>query len=345
MDGLIIFGRFPEQEGNITYLTNFRQGFPKNLFYEGAGCQALVLGKKGLVTLVSPLGQPDDTVVNIDGAKVGANFILELAAAIREKGLAKSKLGMAGAGLIPFEIWQALKKTLGKAIFEPADDILQGLREIKSLREIDLLTRAASVGENALAAGMDAARAGNNEMQVDLAMRRSAHQAGADLVARVGVNSGSKLNVRGWPAVTERILQDGDFVMAEIAGWVAGYAFSCSRVQVVGQANVEQKGHLKHLEEAVDWMVDTIQPHQEVGYVLTMHRVQRIMPSAHAIGLEIFEYPWVVMGPVANKPIIKPHTAMCVEPIVQDTRFGSMSLKKTVLISESGPHAFLNTDK
>jgi len=339
LDGLIVLGRYPEQEGSITYLSNFRQGFPKNLHYGGAGCHALVLGEKGLATLVSPMGNPDDTVVNIDGAKVGANFILELASAIREKGLAKNKLGMAGRNLIPFEICQAVEKALGKAVFEPADDILQNFREIKSPREIDFLTRAASVGENALAAGMDAAQAGNNEMQVELAMRRTAHEAGADLVARVGVNSGSKLNVRGWPFVTDRILQDGDFVMVQIAGWAGGYAFSCCRVQVTGQANAEQKEHLKHLEEAADWMVDTLQPHKEVGYVLTMHREQRIMPSAHGIGLEIFEYPWIVMGPVANKPTIKPSTVICVEPIVQDTRYGLMSVKKTVCISETSSHA------
>jgi Xaa-Pro aminopeptidase len=86
-------------------------------------------------------------------------------------------------------------------------------------------------------------------------------------------------------------------------------------------------------------MVETLQPGKAVSYVLTMHREQRIMPSAHAIGLEIFEYPWIVMGPVANKPTIKPNTVMCVEPILQDTRFGSMSVKRTVFISESGSQA------
>ncbi len=247
LDGLIVFGRYPEQEGDITYLTNHRQGFPKNLYFGGAGCHALVLGEEGLGTLISPMGNPDDTVVNIDEAKAGTNFSLELASAIREKGLAKNKLGMAGRDLIPFQIRHALEKALGKAIFEPADDILRSLREIKSLGETDLLTIAASVGENAIAAGMKAAKAGNNAMQVELAMRRAAYEAGADMVARVSVNSGSKLNVRGWPFVTARILQDGDFVMAEIAGWAGGYAFSCSGVQVVGQANAEQKEHLKHL--------------------------------------------------------------------------------------------------
>jgi len=334
LDGMIVLGRYPEQEGNVTYLSNFRQGYPKSLYYGGAGCHALILGEKGLGTLVSPMGNPDGTVVNIDGAKVGTNFILEIASAIREKGLAKKKIGMAGRDLIPFEICQAVEKALGKAVFEPADDILRDLRSIKSPREIDLLTHAASVGETALAAGMAAARARATEIKVELAMRRAAQEAGADLVARVSVNSGSKLNARGWPSVTDRILEEGDFVMAEIAGWAGGYAFSRSGVQVVGQATGEQKAHLKHLAEAVDWMVETLQPHKQLGYVLTMHREQRIMPAAHAIGLEIFEYPWIVMGPVANKPIIKPNTVMCVEPILQDTRFGSMSAKKTVFISE-----------
>jgi len=338
LDGLIVFGSYPDQEGHLTYLTNFRQGYPRNLRFKGAGCHALVLGEKGFGTLVSPNGLTEDTVVNIEGAKVGTNFILELASAIREKGLAKNKLGVVGTDLIPFEIWQATEKELGKATFESAEDIFQELRSIKNPIEITLLTSAASIGENALSEGMVAARAGNTEMQVELAMRRTAHEAGADVVARVGVNSGSSLKFGGWPPVTGRILQDSDFVMVEIAGWAGGYAFSCAGVHVVGQANAEQKEHLKHLEEAVDWMVETLQPHKEVGYVLTMHREQRILPSAHGIGLEIFEYPWIVMGPVANKPTIKPNTVMCVEPIVIDVRFGSMSIKRTVFISETGSH-------
>lgn len=337
LDGLLVFGSFPEQEGNISYLSNFRQGYPKNLRYGGAGCHALLFSQSGPGILVSPQGQIDSTVVNIQGVKAGYDLGQELAAVVREKHLANDTLGLVGTDLLPSAIWQATEKALSKAAFEPADDILADLRSIKSPEEIALLSKATSVGNSILAAGMEAARQGSTEAQVELAMRQAAFEAGADLLARVGVNSGPSLKPRGWPFVSGRVLQAGDFVMLEIAGWANGYAFCGAKAGVVGAASAAQEDHLKHLEEAAAWMVETLQPHQELGYVMTMHREQRILPSAHGIGLEIFEHPWVVMGPMPTKPFMQPKTVMCVEPVMVDARFGTMSICQTVLLTESGP--------
>jgi len=337
LDGLVVFGSYPEQEGNITYLSNFRQGYPKNLHYGGAGCHALLLGPKGPGTLVSPAGQVDSSVVNIDGIKTGYNLSLELVAAIREKDLADRKLGLVGMDLLPSAICQATEKAVSKAASEPAADILAGLRSIKSPQEIAILSNGASVAESIISAGMEAAKQGSSEAQLELAMRRDAFEAGADLLARVGVNSGPSLKPRRWPPVSGRTLQEGDFVMLEIAGWANGYAFCGAKTHVVGKASAAQKDHLNHLEDAAAWMVETLQPHRDLGYVLTIHREQRIFPSAHGIGLEVFEHPWVVMGALPDRPTMHPNTVMCIEPVMVDARFGTMSICKTVLVGESGP--------
>jgi Xaa-Pro aminopeptidase len=123
----------------------------------------------------------------------------------------------------------------------------------------------------------------------------------------------------------------------EIAGWAGGYGFSAARVQAVGSASAEQEAHLAHLAEAVEWMRESLQPRKPVGYVMTVHREQRIMPAAHGIGLDIFEYPWILPGPGPKKHQVPPGSVLCVEPIMTNTRFGSVSIKRTVLVDEDGP--------
>lgn len=337
LDGLVVLGAYPEQEGDVTYLCGFRQAYPKVLGSGGAGCQALVLGREGLATLVSPTGYQNPELANLDGVRLGPELVAELATALRDKGLANAKVGVAGWRLTPVELWRAVEKALPKAAFEAADELLQGLRGVKSPAEIGLLARAARVGAAAAQAGLAVARPGTSEAQVEEIMRQAAAEAGAEVVARVGVQSGAALRLRGWPPVTGRALADGDLVQVEIAGWAGGYAFSAARVQAVGAASPEQAEHLAHLGEAVEWMRESLQPERPMGFVMTVHREQRIMPAAHGIGLDIFEHPWILPGPGPKKQAVPLGGVLCVEPVMTNTRFGSVASKRTVLVEAAGP--------
>ncbi len=337
LDGLIVFGSYPDREGAVTYLSNFREGYPDSLGQGGAGFSALVLAATGLITLVSQAASPGQSLANTEAVKTGPSLVPEVAGAIREKDLVAGKIGVVGLDLIPAGIWQALQKACAKAEFEAADGLLNAIRGKKSLQEAAILAQAAWVGEQAVTAGMEAARAGQRQAALEMAMRQAAQQAGAELVSRIGVISGPSLTPGGWPPVSDRILESGDFVMLKIAGWTGGYAFSTAKTMVAGQASAQQRDHLAHLDEALDWMVGTLQPNADVGYVLTMHREQRIMPSAHGVGLDVFEHPWVSMGPMPQKPIMRPGTVMCVDPLIMDANFGLMANQATVLVTDSGP--------
>ena len=132
-------------------------------------------------------------------------------------------------------------------------------------------------------------------------------------------------------------MENGDLVQVEIAGWAGGYAFSAARVHTVGAASDEQTDHLAHLAEAVEWMRESLQPVNPVGFVMTVHREQRIMPAAHGIGLDIFEHPWILPGPGPKRQPVSSGSVLCVEPVMINTRFGSVAIKRTVLVDQAGP--------
>lgn len=334
LEGLIVCGLSPRRTGDLTYLTNFRPGPVRNLGFQGAGCHALVLAGEGPGLLVSPLAAPGEGLANLAGVKSGVDFNAELAAAVRELGLATARLGLAGSDLMPVSVWLGLGKSLPKAELEPADDLLRGQRALKSPQEIELLSLAAQAGQRALAAGAEAVRAGVSETELELALRAAAHEAGAETLAQAAVNSGPVLKGPGGG----RTVEAGDLVSLALSGWCGGYAFSAGKVVVAGQASGYQREQLQHLEEAAQYMVETLQPNRAVGYVTSLHAGQTILPAAHGLGLETYEYPWIITGPMAQKPVLASNMVICVEPMLMDGELGALPASKTILITDKGPH-------
>jgi len=333
LDGLILSGLGTGRVGDIAYLCNYRPGSARNDGFQGAGCHALALAVEGPAMLVSPLGHFGDGLFNLGGCKASSDFSGDLAGAVRELGLASGKLGVAGSDLMPASVWLSLNKSLPKAELEPADDILRGLRAVKSTEEIEVLSQAAYVGEQALAKGIDAITPGVSQRSLELALRGAAYQAGAEAIAHALVDSGPALNGAG----QGRKVQKGDMVSLAISGWCGGYAFSCTKVAVAGQAGQHQRDQLQHAEEAARYMVETLEPNRAVGYVTSLHGGQTILPAVHGVGLEIFEHPWIITGPMARKPVVVPNMVICVEPILVDGELGSLPISKTVLVTDQGP--------
>jgi Xaa-Pro dipeptidase len=333
LDGLIAFSGYAEREGHVCYLTNHHLSFPNVMSHMGLGHAALVLPAEGLGVLVSPFGYEADKVVGIDDSRTGMDLVRELVAAVKDKGLDQGRIGIVGTDVVPAEYYNAVHRGLSKASFEGADDLLESQRLIKSKRELELLRQAAQIADVGLQAGMEAARAGVHEYDVELAARRAALEAGADFLPRVRVSSGAKVSDLRWPQVSDRQLQKGDFVYLDLIGWYGNYGFDNSRVTVVGGVTGAQADFLNHMVEATDWMIDTLKPGRPARFVYTESRDRIITPFGHGIGLEICEHPWITMG---REFVPQPNMVLCIEPSLESQEYGSMAIEDTVAITETG---------
>jgi len=332
LDGLIAFSSYAEREGHVCYLTNHHLSFPNVMSHSGLGHAALILPAEGKGVLVSPFGYEEEKVVGIGDAKTGLNLVTDVVAAAREKKLDDRRIGIAGLDVIPVEYYEGVVRSLPKATFENANDVLEGQRVIKSQAEVALLRQAARIADAGLQAGMEATREGVREYEIELAARKAALEAGADFIPRVRVSSGKKITTLSWPQTTARKLERGDFVYLDFIGWFGNYGFDNSRVTIVGESTDEQRDYLDHLVEATEWMIGVLKPGVKIEFVYTESRGRTIQPFGHGIGLEICENPWITLR---QKFTLQPNMVMCIEPILTSPTFGAMAIEDTVLVTET----------
>jgi len=333
LDGLIAFSSYQERQGHVAYLTNHFISFPNVLSHVGFGYAAAVIPVNLPATLVAPMGYEANKVVGIDSAKVGFNFVGDLIAAMKEKGLVEGRIGVVGTDVIPVEYYHMLAEALPQAKLEPANDVLESQRILKSSAEIALLREAAHIADLGLQAGMEAVRKGVSQFDIELAARRAALDAGADFIPRVRIANGKTITTLGWPMVKDKKLKKGDLVYLDFIGWYGGYGFDNSRVTVVGKPTDAQKDYLEHLLEATEWMIEVLTPGKEIEFSYTESRARTIMPFGHGIGLEICENPWITLG---RGVMLKPNMMVSIEPIVISREMGGMNIEDTVLVTETG---------
>lgn len=333
LDGIIAFSSYAEREGHVCYLTNHHLSFPNVMSHSGLGHAALVLPVEGMGSLISPFGYEAEKVVGIDEAKTGLDLVTDIVSAAKEKKLDGGRIGLVGLDVVPAEYYNGLVQSLSKATFENADDLLESQRAIKSQAEVELLREAARIADAGLLAGMEAAQEGVPEYEIELAARKAALDAGGDFIPRVRVSSGKKITTLSWPQTKARKLGRGDFVYLDFIGWFGNYGFDNSRVTVVGEPTDEQRDYLNHLVEATEWMIEVLKPRVKIGFVYTESRGRAITPFGHGIGLEICENPWILRD---RKVVLQLNMVLCIEPMLVSSKFGSMAIEDTVVITETG---------
>ncbi len=293
LDGLVVYGDEYRRE-NLRYLSNF---WP--IFERGACC----IGRKGDPILAgSPEGAlyaremcPWEDIRNIkEFACVSVpeeiNYPLATFSSLREilgdtlNG--GTKLGVVGKWDMPGPIFDRIRGALPNLEVVEADFILRDLRLIKSENEIACLREAgrlACVGYERLVA---TALPGNTELQATGAAEGAARSAGAEGIPFTVFGSGSRTNtVIGRP--TNKIIRDGDMLMAGLAVQYQGYIATAEYPFVAGKANDEQKRFLSTLFEATNVQLKYLR-----GGAISGEMVRAVKAVFEARGLKKYDlYP------------------------------------------------------
>ncbi len=230
------------------------------------------------------------------------------------------------------------------ARYRRAVDVVGPLRMVKDQAEVDALA-AAGAAVDRIAAELQAGR-------IPLVGRTEA-QVSADLSARIVVEGHEKVNfaivAAGENAASphhhpgSRVIRDGEIVLCDFGGTMAGYCSDITRCVFTGDAPAEIAEAYAVLHEAQQAAVAAATvgtPCQDVdraarqiiadaGYGdLFVHR------TGHGIGLEEHEDPYIVEG--NELPLAAGH-AFSVEPgIYLPGRWG-MRLEDIVVAAENGP--------
>jgi Xaa-Pro aminopeptidase len=254
------------------------------------------------------------------------------------------RLGLVGLWDIPSPILERTKGAVDGLEIVESDGLLQDLRVIKTAAEIACLREAgrlACVGYEKL---MAAAIPGNTELMAAGAAEGAARRAGAEGVTFMVFGSGSRTaTIIG--RATEKVIEDGDMIMAAMAIQYQGYVSTVEFPFVAGKASDEQKGFLNALFEAANvqlaYLRDGVISREMVRAVKAVfkkHSLEQydVYPPMHGIGLAEAESPYPDEN--SDYPL---RTGMCVNSDISlfGHPAGSNRIEEGFVITSGGPES------
>ncbi|MCW5977932.1 MAG: aminopeptidase P family protein [Bryobacteraceae bacterium] len=252
-----------------------------------------------------------------------------------------NRLGVAGRWDMPAPVYERVCRALPGVQLAEADQLLREARLIKSENEIACLReagRCACIGYEKL---MAAAIPGNTELMAAGAAEGAARMAGAESITFTVFGSGPRTNTIIGRAVN-RVIQDGDMIMAAFAVQYQGYIATAEYPFVAGAASDGQKAFLGALFEAANVQLGYLRDGaisgdmvRAVKAVFHEHGLSRydVYPPMHGIGLAEAESPYP--DERATYPL---RAGMCVNSDISlfGHPAGSNRIEEGFVIRESG---------
>ncbi len=200
-----------------------------------------------------------------------------------------------------------------------ATPVLRALRMIKDAEEIAALRRAGQAIDRVHARMGEWLRAGRTEREVaadiEAAMLAEGHTVAEFIIVGSGPNGADPHH-----EVSDRVLADGDVVVVDIGGPVAGYNSDCTRMYSIGAPNPDVAEPYSVLLAAQEAGVAAVRPGVTAASVDAAARdvlaaaglaEAFVHRTGHGIGLSVHEEPYLVAG---NDLVLEPGMAFSVEP-------------------------------
>lgn len=339
-----------DRYANIAYLTGFYTPFPyipdQEPHWAGRAHAFLLLPAYGDPLLVVDVPFEATAQTGEVEIVVAQDTVAAVSEGLRSRDMEMGAVGMAGSDTTPWSVVRRLTHELPEMSFDPADDILDDLRAVKSPREIDLLRRASEIGSRALDAMMEAAQPGATHAEVFLAGQtvlipaRAIMQNAFIVSGRGGANP--KVVRNAFPTFgAAEPLQEGDWFQAGISGVRDGYLFDLARSTPVGAPSQPQVDAFEAAFASVDAGIAAIRPGATAAGVaeagLGAMRARgydlggAFAGMGHGIGLG-WDAPWLIPG---DETVLAPGMVLCVERGVKRDGF-SGDFEETVLVTEAG---------
>ncbi|HEY3416940.1 MAG TPA: M24 family metallopeptidase, partial [Armatimonadota bacterium] len=210
------------------------------------------------------------------------------------------RLGLVGSWDIPAPIMERVRQAAPGVEIVDAANILNAMRLIKSPNEIACLREAGRQACAGFAGLMEYSVPGNTEALAAGAAQGAALMAGAEAINFMILGSGRRTETIIGRS-TDKVIEDGDMIMAALAVQYQGYVSTVEFPFVVGKATDEQKHLLNVLFEAANVQRGYLRDGANAGEmvravkaVFAKHGASAydVYPPMHGIGLAEAESPY-----------------------------------------------------
>lgn len=235
-----------------------------------------------------------------------------------------------------------LSRSLKKRRFIKLADSLTNVLAPKQEFEIDLMHRAALIGDNAFARTLDFSSPGKTEKEVARFLEQECRNGGSekpsfDTIVLFGDRCALP---HGKPS--DRTLKKGEWVLIDFGCTVGGFSSDMTRTVVAGKANprqkevygvvldAQQKARGCVREGVAACMVDRCarEEIEKAGYARYFGHA-----TGHGVGRRIHEPPRVSRD---NTTILQRGTVITIEPGIYIPRFGGVRIEDMVVVEHNG---------
>jgi len=325
---------------NIRWLTGFT----------GSAGTAIVTGET--LTVITDDRYQTQVAQQLDGAGVAAEVVIDrnLADPVADAIGTRDRVGLE-AGHVSWAMAQDVQGWLQLAEVVPTVGLIEELRQVKDDGEIDRLSRAAAITDQALAAIAPTLVAGRTEREVARDLERAMADLGADglsfpIIVAAGPNSAKPHAVP-----SDRPLAPGDLVVIDSGAAVDGYGSDMTRSFILDPVADEDLALYRAVESAQAAGVDTVTAGVEQRRVDAACRdvlAERDLAEAfvhgtgHGIGLEIHEEPFLTTRSTGT---LHAGHVVTVEPGVYLPGRGGIRIEDSVLVTSEGCRSITNFPK
>ena len=198
----------------------------------------------------------------------------------------------------------------------------------KSSKRIEAYRQIKKIGLQAIQAGFSSAGPGISTMALETVIRDALAAVPGVLIESVQVAAGKRLDIKEIQTAT---IRDGDWVWIQVVIEKEDIPIRLSRLGVIGTPSPAQKDFLTHLQEAVDWMVEGLQPNKKMGFYFTESRGRNIIPHGRLLNSDDAGEKTIEPG---KRFMIEPGNILSIEPALQSNAFGAASINALVLMGE-----------
>lgn len=196
--------------------------------------------------------------------------------------------------------------------------------------KITELRQLKAIGLKAISNGFKMARAGIQTEDILNEVKYKLEDAEHLYKTEVRVAAGKKLDLE---YIENTTIQEGDWVWNRVMVEKGDFAVRLTRLKLVDTPSPAHEAFLSHLQDAVDWMVETIRPNKKMTFYFTGSRGRSIVPKAFSLDKAAFGGQVIEPGQYF---VLRPGSVLSVEPVVQSVEFGEVYINEIALLDDHG---------
>ena len=235
----------------------------------------------------------------------------------------------------------------------PLSDTVERLREVKDASEVESITSACAIADDALAALIDrgGVRAGRTEREVARDLEWEMFARGADAIAFETIVAAGPRSAIPHHRPTDAVLEVGDLVKMDFGAVSGGYHSDMTRTFVLGEPEAWQREIYDVVEAAQRAGREALTAAADLAAVDAAARSvideagygeYYVHGLGHGVGLEIHERPGI--GAAASGTLPDGAT-VTVEPGIYLPGRGGVRIEDTLVVTDATPRLLTTTPK